>query len=86
VTAPGLAAERTTLARVRTALSVTMTALIVSRAVRDDAVLVVVALACAALSLAVVVWPRAAHRVPLVAPCAVTVVLAAVVAASVLRG
>ncbi|MBY6537127.1 DUF202 domain-containing protein [Rhodococcus sp. BP-349] len=59
--APGLQAERTTLARVRTALTTAVTALIVARAVRDHPPLVAIAVLCAALPMVSVVFSTRTH-------------------------
>ncbi|MBY6708914.1 DUF202 domain-containing protein [Rhodococcus sp. BP-241] len=59
--APGLQAERTTLARVRTALTMAVTALIVARAVRDHPPLVALAVLCAVLPVTTVAFSTRAH-------------------------
>jgi len=59
--APGLQAERTTLARVRTALTMAVTALIVARAVRDHPPLVAIVVLCAALPMVSVVFSTRTH-------------------------
>ncbi|MGB3773529.1 MAG: DUF202 domain-containing protein [Rhodococcus sp. (in: high G+C Gram-positive bacteria)] len=58
---PGAQAERTTLARVRTALTITITGLLVARAVRESPMLVIAAVFCALLPVGIVLWSRRSH-------------------------